>query len=659
MKTESFLSRYSGKFFPLTLILGTLTLFLWMEMRDSRYFLWDDNATQFFCYYRFNVQSLLQGEIPWMLWTQNLGQTYLTQIQHGFFYPPIYLAHGLSTSIFKTPLWTIDLLAYFHLLGGAFGLFTLLGRWRFSSSIRWLCTLLYFSSPFFWGIGKSWIFISYAACYAPWIFHFIEDLLEKQSLRPFIILIFLKVFSFLQGYPQLWFQSSVLELAYFIFRLRSLPSPNRLKIILSYLSTYSFWILLTFPILWTAWEAKEHSYFRSQPIPLDQISFLRTDPWVWIQCQFFFFHPHHLFQLGSELFFLGGFCLFPFLLLKFWISQKSLSEQTRLHLHLLVATIALSVAFYILFARLPIFSSFRNPFKWLILAPLFWFTALPMFLRDLWGENLKPQKLILALALLTQLLVLARPWTLHPCFPLKLRSEEELATPWWKEPQRSLPVFAKELDSDSPSQMGFLFPSLIQHHSFIGYDVLLNRINGELIRYQMPHESAPLETLRADLPYYREWAVRYYPTRNTPWHRSEISKIPGLHLVFENEKTLVFEDPLAKPMVYLEKDPSTAIPFKVDRQNLFVFPHGKEGPLHLRFAAIENLFFQIDDRPPSSVKTGHHSIQIEIPEGCQSVRIFYQHPFMPVAHQVCAVFWVIFGLWAITVLYPKSGKKPV
>ncbi|MES2310441.1 MAG: hypothetical protein V4507_16430, partial [Verrucomicrobiota bacterium] len=100
-----------------------LVIFLTLETLSPRFFSWDDNASQFCGYYQYNYESLVhQKTFPSMVWTQYTGQTNLTQSQSGVFYLPAYIATALSWSLFKSPLWNIDLLVVLHLLIGLLGM---------------------------------------------------------------------------------------------------------------------------------------------------------------------------------------------------------------------------------------------------------------------------------------------------------------------------------------------------------------------------------------------------------------------------------------------------------------------------------------------------------------------------------------------------------
>ncbi|MES2309192.1 MAG: hypothetical protein V4507_10080, partial [Verrucomicrobiota bacterium] len=198
-----------------------------------------------------------------MQWYQNLGQTYLTMIQEGIFYPPIPIAVALSRLFTGDSFWAIDFLAIFHLSLGAFGMARFLREWKVDSIHAAIGGAIYALSPFGIITSKFWIVMSYAIAYSPWILFMIEKVLREKGWRPILGLAMLEALYFLQGYPQTWFQSNFLFLIYVLMFPLLKQGSKRGEGIRRLCGTSVICFFLTFPALYLGFVSQGNSGQRS------------------------------------------------------------------------------------------------------------------------------------------------------------------------------------------------------------------------------------------------------------------------------------------------------------------------------------------------------------------------------------------------------------
>ena len=171
---------------PLFFALAALTLLLVaMECAWPGFFLHDDNASWFAGAYAHDFRTLTQsGEVAEVNFYQYGGEPFLEQGQTGVLYPPVYVAGALAS------LWpgdlraTVDWLAAIHLAIAVVGFYVWLRRGGTDAWVAALGGLVWALNPFVLLLGASWIMVTAAAAWLPWLFWAVDLIVAPARTPP-------------------------------------------------------------------------------------------------------------------------------------------------------------------------------------------------------------------------------------------------------------------------------------------------------------------------------------------------------------------------------------------------------------------------------------------------------------------------------------------
>ena len=111
------------------IILFIISFILILEYKETYFFLYDDNATYYLPFFKYNWQALVNNlTIPFINFHQYLGHLYLGQGQTAVFYPLIYISVAISKILTSEYFATIEILVIIHFLISCVGMYLFLIR---------------------------------------------------------------------------------------------------------------------------------------------------------------------------------------------------------------------------------------------------------------------------------------------------------------------------------------------------------------------------------------------------------------------------------------------------------------------------------------------------------------------------------------------------
>jgi hypothetical protein len=171
---------------PLFSALAALALLLvGMELVWPGFFLHDDNASWFAGAYAHDFRTLTQsGELAEVNFYQYGGEPFLEQGQTAVLYPPVYVAGALA-SLFSGDLRaTVDWLAAIHLALAVVGFYVWLRRGGADAWVAALGGLVWALNPFVLLLGASWVMVTAAVAWLPWLFWTVDIVVTPAATSP-------------------------------------------------------------------------------------------------------------------------------------------------------------------------------------------------------------------------------------------------------------------------------------------------------------------------------------------------------------------------------------------------------------------------------------------------------------------------------------------
>ena len=171
---------------PLVVALGALAIFLaGLEMRWPGFFLHDDNATWFAGAYAQDFRTLTEtGGLAEVNFYQYGGEPFVEQGQTGVLYPLVYVAGALASLMPGDLRWTVDWLAAIHLALALSGFYAWLRRGGVDATLAALGGLAWALNPFVLLLGASWIMVTAAAAWLPWLFWALDGVVAPSCGTP-------------------------------------------------------------------------------------------------------------------------------------------------------------------------------------------------------------------------------------------------------------------------------------------------------------------------------------------------------------------------------------------------------------------------------------------------------------------------------------------
>jgi hypothetical protein len=150
-------------------------------------------------------RALASGEFP--LWNphQHLGESFLTNPQMGTFYPPYTLAYLVVTGLHLKVGWLCGIISVSHAIVGAWGCFTLLGQLGVRRSLACVAALGMASGGYLRSVSAVWVFVGPTFAWLPWTLWGAVRLLDgSRRVRDgaaFVVGLTAQAYI---GHPQIW-----------------------------------------------------------------------------------------------------------------------------------------------------------------------------------------------------------------------------------------------------------------------------------------------------------------------------------------------------------------------------------------------------------------------------------------------------------------------
>ena len=569
----------------LMLLLCAFVWFTGIETLLPHYFLWDDNATFFLPLYLFNYEAVASEHIlPIINFYQFAGWNHLHAGQSGVLYAPAYLAAWIATVILRSALLTMDILAIGHLTLGMLGMYAWLRLLGAKRTFAMGGAVFYLTLPFSTILSRSWIFVSYTHCYAPWCFFFLESNLQKNRLPVSIGYILTKTLFFLQGYPQYVVYFSCFELLYIYLLHRK--SANRRNPWLQYL-LWNLWVcILSLPLLLPMIESTLLSAQRSTPLSIASIlkfSLLLSD---FLKDQFVFFLKHKNYYFLTDTYLLGSSIFIPWVVYKVIHSRKKIPVPTINLLMMCSIALLMSTWFYALFTWIPILDRFRWPFKIFYFCGLFFTASFTLLLQWAFAHHVFSKAMILYIgifAVLSHAIVIPTP-------PIGTQTLTIEHSPLATYADSSFRMIAVSTIDGFPSSLCdrfpvFNYPSIWRIPALSGYDPLASRLHTD-IRTPFTDRTGFYDpkTFFMAMDRFSGWSVRYVITREAL--APEIVKHTSLQKIASGSSIIAYENPNAYPIAAFEKTPKIPIPLEYKVNRIRLKTDNQTGNVLLRMAPI-------------------------------------------------------------------------
>ena len=573
--------------FHLPFVISVFCCFiLTLEYVQPRYFLWDDNATQFLIFYIHNFRSLFTDySLPQFNFYQYIGQPYLAQGQTGVLYIPAYLAVYLSQVLFQSKIFAIDILAISHYFIAVIGMFRLLCYFGVSKWGASLVSLYWISLPFSLLISKSWINVSYFSAYMPWTTLFLTRLLRRGDRRDIIFFLFAKVLFFFHGNIQWIFLFSIFEFIYGVFVLRIDKALGRGGL-RRWLRANLQYALLICPILLPMIRSTFLSAERSTSLSLDRFLDNSLPLREFFLAQLLYFkNLSGSIHLDTVAFFIGPAILLCFVALPRMGKGNVNVNSCLLHRFFFGAALfclICSTSWYIWAHALPGFNVFRWPFKNFLLFNFFLSVSIGLSLR---AEILATRigqyvaYTLLCMGFLLNFAVLIK----HPSstianyrLPLDYANSLEEVIPPGAGRVQSLKVRGNVSDDNLYRFHTFVYATLFRQFHLGGYDPLVSRLHYTRALGLRHMNSFEGEITEEVLDYFRKFGVRYLILPTDLYTRKFFNDLSGVSHLQHSKDLEILEIEDTSALVASCQYPTKPIPFSVRGNQLTFLPGAGE-----------------------------------------------------------------------------------
>lgn len=365
----------------LLLLLLCSIIFTAIELLSPFYFTMDDNENAFLYFYKYAYDALSKGDIAFYCFNHFLGAPFFSAGQTGTLNPVIMLCGFFCDKILGNFAYTIESVAYVHLLISSVGMYFVI-RSLFNKSylavaggLAWaFCTFNVF-------IGRSWIIVIIISSVVPYVFLGTKYLYENLSIKGIAISIIPKVIMFYCGHPQFFIWGMIFDfltvLLYFVWA--GEKNKQRLKFVLYYILGFIPVLFLSLPILIPMWRCMSMSSTRSDALSFEIFSSFSSDPVLALIAQINPFSEMgcgDVYNMGFVRFFCGHYTyifisLFyvGLVLLLFQKERKKISSIYIISLISVMVSSSELVSKIIYF--IPVLNRFRWPFKYMLWFPFF------------------------------------------------------------------------------------------------------------------------------------------------------------------------------------------------------------------------------------------------------------------------------------------------
>jgi hypothetical protein len=530
-----------------------LALWLGFQFFSPGFFVVDNNADYFLGSYAHNYRSLIHDHsLPLLNYHQFLGSSHHGQGQTGVLYPPVYGAFFLA-ELFSFGLGGgIEIIFLFHLVVGVLGMVYLLNQHQVSYTDALLAGFVFLSTPFVFGVSRSWIIVVYLAAYVPWQFGLINQWMKSKFKWSLVGLILIRVLLVLQGYIQWIVLAGIFEVFYYLLNKNKWNTAS----VATYIASWIITGLLSAPVLLPVWQTAQNSVSRSTQLSTTEILTYAVDVQEWLETQVFIFSDEVVFSGSNYIYYLGLPLLGGFIVLI--LRQRKSFQESFVWSYVLLSLFGLFISspLFKTISWLPVLNLFRWPLKHLLFVNFFVIVSVVVGLKRTQPKLLK---FILVISLLINLGIVWRYRSTEFAFSARQITPDSRMS--WQDELLDLKegrwiTFGVDPDNGGDrfiDTAAYTTASLAGIFHFGGYDALESTNVWQTTR-GIPAFGAPnSEFDTASVEYLRSWAVRYWVTPNKAAAEVLAQEFEMEH-IFENDSVVILEDSKALPLAFYESD---------------------------------------------------------------------------------------------------------
>ena len=568
------------------------------------FFLHDDNATWFSGAYVHDFRILTEtGRLAEVNYNQYGGEPFLEQGQTAVLYPPVYLGVALAKWVSGDLRWTIEWIAATHLTLGLLGFYFWLRQGGVTSGLAALGGLTWVLNPFILIVASSWITVTFAAAWLPWLFWALDRLWSQPSLLSALLLGTIAGLFFLQGYAQ-WFAYSILFLGLyalfrFVARTEHADAPRRPLITFYLIVSALIFLILATPLLLPMLHAVDASFARAKPLSITQALEYRVLEDDLVRAQFCLFRPNWIFGMSSAILYCPALLLLPVMILRFFHAGTEIRQRLFPLLGLALLALLFSSRWHYLLTMMPVMDKFRWPFKVFIFVDFFLIASLVWSVSS-WTAR---RSNFVASACLAVVLLAGLAVSLS-CHDGNTFSKTALPTSGNPLPPGMDPRLGRVIAIDNllPEASSYRFFTHC-HSTFFavpslgGYDPLVGR---DQLRFALGLDF-PNVFYGQITPAIREEldarAVRYWIVDSRAPQLQEVEGLEGLKRLTSEPDRVVFEDTQASPLVYSTTDPAMPCAMTYLGNSILVPLGHAPSPVEISVGPTDGWWYRIDHGP--------------------------------------------------------------
>lgn len=613
-------------------------LFAAIEWRMPYYFLWDDNAASYLSFYTYNYKALTTGQLALFNPHQYSGQSHLGAGQTAVLYPVLYPLLFLTQAFWQDLQPSIDVIAIFHLLTSALGMFCLLRSLKISRAAAIVVALQWVSFPFLTQLAKNWIVVSYIAAYAPWSFLLLLRLLEKpRDVSRILALAGVKALLILQGYVQYAILLAIYESLYIVISWlwHRVPWAQVFKEGISWTLALLTSGILAAPLLLPMFYAKEASATRSGRLDYNTIVDLALEFAPFLGAQIYDMFPHAVRGWATAAMYYIGL---PNLLLAAILVEEK-RRKPLIFLILALGAFFLCTEAYGIMYYVPVLWSFRWPFKSFVFV-LFFLALAFAYAYDLyfkhsqrWARRFGAVLAFVALAGNATVLLIPA-WNAPIMY---IRIDQKIAD-LRAQAAALLPVDQGRFisvgeDVHWPEPQRFWntnYATLIHAYHLVGYDNLISAKHVERNVHQYYEEVTDKEQLsRAALDSLSAWSVRFILAAENSEIHTSLQEFPTLQRLRQNNGIVVYENAEALPFAsFVEGEEVRPVDLEWHATGIRLSTAGRGGRLRLTVVPSPFYVWSADGVEMGPVPSDEEQIFLDVPHGTRRVEIRYvNRPF--------------------------------
>jgi hypothetical protein len=666
------------------LVALTLLMVVVIEISHPFFFLQDDNRTLYLPFYVHNIRALLGGEFPFYNFHQYLGTP--VTIQYAALYPINYLALCLSKFLLGNYFGTMEFIAVFHLIVAAIGFYSLMRFFELEEVSCFFGAMTWTFCGFVVTVGNSWIQTVGFAAYLPWILLFSIKQIYRFDIRCFLILVILKVFELLLGYPQLFVYTMTFEFLTVVMlfivnkktgtaridsgttEIDTFPPPTFIKLMSSFFVNYAFVFIITLPLIVQTLHQTSVSANRKQLLSWDEYAAFSYNLKYWLNGLLAPFRNVDI-TTQFELQFIShiGYLTLLFVIIAITPIKRMDSSLLKREGGKQILVFCILTGLSLLWAgdiivtkilyHVPVYNRLRFPFKVAFFSS-FYLAMIATFGFDIFYDKIKGFSRNVVTIIFAAILILhtSNFLILYAALPQRMFSSHLDPVPLEEplsEKLREGRIVSAGLDDVfdgekivpgfSASLLGYDYATLWGLFHFGGYDPMVSEkaqsaalgIKNNPV-FNLP-ANEPFNIPSETLEYFRKWGVKWYVVNKA----IPLSGNENFKLFHSDEHRNVLEDLLAKPLVYWQNDSnnSSNIHYKFMTNSIEVDYVSETGGTII-INVLHHPFFtaRLDGKALSLSETSDNQVSLSVPQGRHRFVLKYTDKNFIYASVVSAVF---------------------